>query len=275
MPATSTATELSHSDENTGQRGGGGGVQSIERAFAILNHIAQNEDGISLAELSKAVGLHTSTTFHLVRTMVELGAVRQVKSSKRYHLGRLIFTLAASSSRERDLVDVATPYLEALANETGEGSHLALLSGADVLIAARVAGTGAFQMVERAGGIRPAHCTGLGKVLLASMTDSQFASYLTGTTLEPWTMKSITDPELLRQEVDEVRRTGVGFDDAEFNDEVRCIAAPILDFSGQTVAAIGISGPIWRMNLQRMEQHTQHVRQVAAEISEELGYTAG
>ncbi len=248
------------------------GVQSIERAFTILSHIAQRQDGISLAELSKCVGLHTSTTFHLVRTMVELGVVRQVKTTKRYHLGRTIFSLAASSSSEVDLIATATPFLETLARVTGESSHFALRSGNDVVVAARVAGSGAFQLVERSGAVRPAHCTGLGKVLLAALPETQFEAYLASATLQPWTPKSITDKNQLRAEIERVRQAGVGFDDAEFNEEVRCVAAPVYDFTGQALGAVGVSGPVWRMNLQRMEQITQQVRDIAAELSEELGY---
>jgi DNA-binding IclR family transcriptional regulator len=250
------------------------GVQSIERAFSILTQIAQQPDGINLAELSKSVGLHTSTTFHLVRTMAELGAVRQDRSTKRYHLGRMIFGLAASSSREVDLVAAATPFIERLARETGESSHIGLRSGDEVVIAGRVAGTGAFQLVERAGAFRPSHCTALGKVLLAALPEVQLVAYLERADLKPSTPKSITDKERLRAEVEDVRKAKVGYDDAEFDEEVRCVAAPVYDYSGQVVAAIGLSGPIWRMNLQRVELTTQRVRELAAELSEELGHSA-
>jgi IclR family acetate operon transcriptional repressor len=249
------------------------GVQSIERAFGILTQIARNPDGISLAELSKSVGLHTSTTFHIVRTMTDIGAVRQDRGTKRYHLGRLVFALAASSSREIDLVATATPFIERLAQDTGESSHLGLRSGDKVVLAARIAGSGAFQLVERAGAFRPPHCTALGKVLLASLPDSQLSAFIDRLELVPSTTKSITDKALLRAEIDRVRAAKVGFDDAEFDEEVRCVAAPVYDYSGQVVAAIGVSGPIWRMNLQRMEQVTRRVREVAADLSEELGYS--
>jgi IclR family acetate operon transcriptional repressor len=270
MAQTSSAQEVVKLDNDTVKERSG--VQSIDRAFAILGHIAQYQEGISLAELSKCVGLHTSTTFHLVRTMVELGVVRQAKATKRYHLGRTIFGLAASSSSEVDLIATATPFLEELAQESGESSHLALRSGNDVVVAARVAGTGAFQLVERAGGLRPAHCTGLGKVLLAAMPEAQFESYLATAQLQALTPKTITDPKQLRAEIERVRQSGVGFDDAEFNDEVRCVAAPIHDFTGQAIGAVGVSGPIWRMNLQRMDLITQRVRATASDLSEELGY---
>ena len=111
-----------------------------------------------------------------------------------------------------------------------------------------------------------------GKVLLAAMPEKQFDAWLAAAQLAPFTPKSIIDKKLLHAEIDRVRGAGVGYDDAEFDEEVRCIAAPILDFTGQIVGAIGISGPIWRMSLQRMDQMTQLVRQVASELSKELGY---
>lgn len=248
------------------------GVQSIERAFSILAQIAQHQDGISLAELSKKVELHTSTTFHLVRTMVELGAVRQAKETKRYHLGRVIFGLAAKSSTDVELVTTATPFLESLALATGETTHLALRSGSDVVIVAKVAGTGAFQLVERTGGIRPAHCTGVGKVLLAAMLPQQFEEYLASAQLRSWTTKTIVDPDRLRDEIGRVRQSGLGYDDTEFDNEVRCVAAPVHDFRGQITGAVGASGPIWRMTLQRLEEIAQQVRTAASDISRELGY---
>lgn len=247
------------------------GVQSIERAFSILSQIAQHQ-GISLAELSKKVGLHNSTTFHLVRTMVELGIVRQAKETKRYHLGRRIFSLAASSSSEVEFIATATPFLQELASATGESSHLGIRSGADVVIAAKVAGAGAFQLVERAGAVRPFHCTALGKVLMAGLPNADLRRYSTASPLAPSTPKSITDPELLWDEIMRVRETGLGYDDAEFDHEVRCVAAPVYDFRGQVVGAIGISGPVWRITLQRLQQLAAQVKLTAAEVSEELGY---
>ena len=162
------------------------GVQSLERAFAILEEVAQQRSGISLADLSKRVGLHNSTTFHLVRTMVTLGYIRQDRETKRYHVGRMVFSLAASSLSEVELVGLATPVLEDLARETGESSHFALRRGEDVVIAARVAGSGAFQLVDRGGGVRPAHCTALGKVLLAAMPPERFERYLSSAPPRPF-----------------------------------------------------------------------------------------
>ena len=145
-----------------------GGVQSIARAFAIAEEIARNREGISLAELSKRVGLHNSTTFHLVKTMVQLGYVSQLADSRKYRIGRRMFTLAAGALDEIELVNVATPVLEKLTGATGEYSHFAIRSGEQIVVVAKIAGTGIFQMVDRTGAVRPAHATALGKVLLAA-----------------------------------------------------------------------------------------------------------
>src|SRR5689334_15627105 len=91
-----------------------GGIQSLERAFAILEEVARSRDGITLAELSKRTGLHNSTAFHLVKTLAALGYVEQIRDSKRYRIGRHLFTLAAGALDEIALVRLATPVLEAL-----------------------------------------------------------------------------------------------------------------------------------------------------------------
>lgn len=252
-----------------------GGVQSLERAFAILDRIAQAEDGIILAELSRMVGLHTSTTFHLVRTMVELEAVRQDRTTKRYYLGRRLFSLAASATGEISLVAMATPLLEDLAQDTGETTHLALMSGDAVVIVARIPGSGAFQLVEREGGVRPAHSTSVGKVLLAALPDERLEAFLQSASLVRSTPHTICEPSQLRAEIERVRRAGVAYDDAEFMAEVRCIAAPVHDFTGKVVAAAGLSGPIWRMTLERMTDLEERIRRTAAELSRQLGHRDG
>src|SRR5487761_1941470 len=154
-----------------------GGVQSIGRAFAILEEVARNRAGIGLADLSKRVGLHNSTTFHLVKTMVSLGYIRQLKD-KRYRIGRPLFALAASALDEMEMVSMATPLLEQLSLSTGESSHFAVRMSDDVVVMARTPGPSKFQLTDRVGVVRPAYCTALGKVILAALRPEQFERYL-------------------------------------------------------------------------------------------------
>ncbi len=248
-----------------------GGVQSIGRAFAILEEVARNRDGIALADLSKRVGLHNSTTFHLVKTMVSLGYIRQIKESKRYRIGRPLFALAASALDEMEMVSMATPVLDDLSRETGESSHFAARMSDAVVVMARTPGPGAFQLTDRVGVVRPAYCTALGKVILAALRPDQLDRYLDRIELKALTSKTITSPQRLRRELQDVRRTGIAFDDGEFNNEVRCAAMPVYDFSGQVVGAIGISGPVWRLSIQALQNKARDLSEAAKQLSEAFG----
>ena len=247
------------------------GVQSLGRAFAILEEVARHREGIGLAELGKLVGLHNSTTFHLAKTMVSLGYLRQEKDSKRYRIGRPLFALAASALDEIEMVNVATPILEELSRTTGESAHFAVRMGDAVVVIARTSGPGAFQLTDRVGVVRPAHCTALGKIILASLRPDQLTRFLERADMKPSTDKSITDVAVLLREIAEIKRTGIAFDDGEFNPEVRCVAVPVSDFTGQVVGALGISGPIWRLSNQALHNSAQIVQTAANRLSVEFG----
>lgn len=265
------ANDFSDIDEDVEDRARGGGVQSIARAFSILEEVARNRDGIGLADLSKRVGLHNSTTFHLVKTMVSLGYIRQIKDSKRYRIGRPLFALAASALDEIEMVSMATPVLDDLSRETGESSHFAVRMSDAVVVMARTPGPGAFQLTDRVGVVRPAYCTALGKVILAALRPDQLDRYLDRVELKPLAAKTITEPDRLRREIDEVRRTGVAFDDGEFDNEVRCAAMAVRDFSGQVVGAIGISGPVWRLSIQALQSRAKNLESAARRLSAAFG----
>jgi DNA-binding IclR family transcriptional regulator len=261
---------LSHVNDD-GEEPARSGIQSIGRAFSILEEVARHRDGIGLADLSKRVGLHNSTTFHLAKTMVSLGYLRQIKESKRYRIGRPLFALAASALDEKEMVSMATPVLDELARQTGESTHYASRMSDAVVVMARTPGPGAFQLTDRVGVVRPAYCTALGKVILAALLPDQLDRYLERVELKPLTSKTITSAQRLRKELQDVRRTGIAIDDGEFDKEVRCAAMPVYDFSGQVIGAIGISGPVWRLSMQALQGKTRNISDAAKKLSEAFG----
>lgn len=250
----------------------GSGIQSLIRASAILNVIVRNRDGIGLAPLSKIVGLHSSTTFHLVKTLVQLGYVRQDPISKQYRVGRMIFDLASTAFDEVEMANLAGPYLDELAMRTGETSHFAIRTGADIVVLAKSEGTGMFRMAERTGITRPAHASALGKVLLAAMGPDNLEVYLERQALRPLTDRTITDPAALRAEIARVREAGVAYDDGEFHPEIRCIAVPIRNFTGRAIAALGVSTPAWRLAIGDFEAQAPALQSVAERLSAGFGY---
>jgi len=248
-------------------------IQSIERAFSILEETAAHRDGITLSDLSRNLDLHTSTLYHLVNTLMALGYLRQVDNTKRYRVGRAVYSLASSCYDEVELHDIALPYLEELAVATGESTHFAIWEREEVLILARASGSNAFQINERAGSLRPTYCTAIGKVLLAGLSNDEFdrlADKINFKRLTPNTLKDVSE---LRLQIEKVRTEGVAFDDCEYNAETRCMAAPVSDFRGRIVGAIGFSGPIWRLSFSDMAEYIPLTRTIARKFSQKLGGT--
>ena len=265
--------ELARSGEPRGNAATGRTVQSLERAFAILEAIAGSDQPLSLAELSRATGLHTSTAFHLIKTLIVLGYIRQ-EDTKRYRIGPRLFMQAAGASTEIELVNLATPHLKRLADETGETAHLAVRADTGIAVIAKVEARSSIRTSERLGIIRPAHCTAIGKVLLADLPDDELEAYLRAGKFAAFTPKTITDPALIREEIKRIAATGTAYDDAEFSQELRCIAAPVRNYMRQTVAALGISSPVWRVTLRDMSRLSTRVVSAAADLSRDLGFKA-
>ncbi len=248
-----------------------GGIQSIERAISIVDLVSRYPDGISLAELSSEMGLNNSTVFHLVKTLDKLGIVAQIAETKRYRIGSHLFRLAAGALNETTLLSLATPLLERLSRETGESANLAVRSQNEVVVIARTAATGMLQLSSRAGTTRPVHVTATGKALLATLDIDELEQLLATHDFKAFTAKSIAQAATLCRELEDVRKTGFAYDRCEFDPDVTCVATTVQDFAGRHVAAIGISGPVWRMTPKLMRSKSKALLGIASELSEKLG----
>jgi DNA-binding IclR family transcriptional regulator len=257
--------------ENEGDKAGVRTVQSIERGFALVDIIAQSGNGLTLAEISKRIGLHNSTTFHLLRTLCVIGCIKQ-DPDKRYRIGAYTYGLAAGAQTEANLVADALPHLERLATETGETTHIAVTSNDSVVILARYEGSSSVRFSERVGTLRPAYCTAIGKVLLTQLPDEKLKEYLERTTFEKFTENTVSSQEKFWTEIEAARQTGAAYDDREFNSEIRCIAAPVRNYTGKIVAALGLSGPVWRLTLQQVPKATDLVKSAANRLAHDLGF---
>ena len=134
-----------------------GRIQSLDRAFSVLDEVARHRDGITLSQLSRALALHTSTLYHVTRTLTSPGYLPAGPDDKRYRMGRGIFQLASACLDEAEICAAAAPYLEKLADATGEATHFAIRERRKALILARRAGPNALQTNERAGTLRPVY----------------------------------------------------------------------------------------------------------------------
>jgi DNA-binding IclR family transcriptional regulator len=200
-----------------------------------------------------------------------LGYVTQAQD-RSWQLSGRVFQLAAAAWNADDLARLGGATVAELAKKTGESTQLAVFDRRHVIVVCKFDGDGPERLFERLGAPRPAYCTALGKALLAYQDPSITEAYLDATKLKPFTPKTITSTSRLREEIRKIRRTCTALDDEEFSHGIRCIAAPVFNFSNGVVAALGMFGPAWRLSSRRLAARKQIVMRFAQRLSRELGY---
>lgn len=245
--------------------------QAIQRALDVLDLLANAPDGLKLTELASALDLPKSTAARLLANL-ELRQYVEVDESKRYHVGLHVFSVggrALGSSRVRAC---GRSFLEDLALKVGESTYLAILDQDQALYIDRIESPMPVRTLSPIGSHRPLHATAVGKVLLASMDDAAVEAILERQGLAPVTSKSVTDLDVLRQQLAAIARQGYAIDVGEWADGLTCLAAPIRDAASRVVAAIGVSGPSWRVTDDRVPEVASLLVDNAARLSGEMGY---
>ncbi|WP_346777097.1 IclR family transcriptional regulator [Streptomyces sp. HNM0575] len=260
-PAASDAP--ASTGQSTGQSGGG--VQSLERAFDLLERMADAGGEVGLSELSGSSGLPLPTIHRLMRTLVACGYVRQ-HPNRRYALGPRLIRLGESSSRL--LGTWARPYLARLVEETGETANMALLDGDEVVYVAQVPSRHSMRMFTEVGRRVLPHSTGVGKALLAGSSPDEVRAVLARTGMPAATERTITTPEGFLAALEHVREAGYAMDDNEQELGVRCIAVSVPD--SPTAAAISISGPAGRVTEAATDKFVPLMHEVAEQLSRAL-----
>ncbi len=242
-----------------------GGVQSLERAFGLLELIAAQRRAMSLSELAGASGLAPATLHRLARTLVDLGYLRQ-EPSRRYGLGPRLFLLAESSSTM--LSSLALPHLGHLVEEIGETANLAMLDGDQVAYVAQAPGRHSMRMFTEVGRRVLPHCTAVGKALLASSADEDVRALLARTGLPRHTPHTVTDPDELLAQLSQVRERGYAVDEGEQEVGVRCVAVGVPGTSIRL--AMSLSGPAPRMSDELLVHAVPVLQGSAQSLADEL-----
>ena len=247
-------------------------VQSIERALDILESVSAADGGISVKEVSARLGLPFSTVHRIMALLAHRGYLEQDKSSKRYWLGMGVLLLRGAFLRTARLEDVGYTLLRELARATGEACHLAVLYGGEVVYVRTAEGSNVSLLYTPPGKRAPVHCTSLGKAMLSRLPLTEVRKIVEQKGLPAMTPNTIRSWEELVEELARVRERGYAVDDEEFELGVRCIGAPVLDYSGRVVAAISVAGPSVRLNRERWPELALAVMRTAEAISSTLGH---
>lgn len=247
-------------------------TQTVERAFLLLDVIADSTRPMNLKEIAERSQLNASTCLRLLRTMERNHYVVRLPDTGLYRLGAKILTLAYALESQLDIRTVARPILQALSLAVGESAGLIIRQGNEGIVIERAAGPNALRHVTAIGYRGPLYCTSAGKALLAWCEPEWRDRYLRTEDFPALTPATITSPAALEIELERIREVGYATDFGEREEGLVAFAAPIRDAADHVVAVIGVSGPAERMADDIVPEVIRKLLHGAEEVSLQLGW---
>ncbi len=251
-------------------------VPAVTRALDVLELFLESDGTLSAPEVTRRLQLPRTTVHELLTTLAARSYLVTVPEQPgRYRLGVRTYQLGSRYAEQLDLAAEGQQVAREVAETCGETVHVAILEDTEVIYIAKVDSTHAVRMVSAAGRKLPAHCTAVGKLLLAALPEAELDARIEGRALAAMTGHSITDPAELRAALAVARKRGVAVEHRESNPDVSCVAAPVRDRSGRVVAALSISVPVIRWSEEREDELARLAAGGADALSGRLGHHGG
>jgi DNA-binding IclR family transcriptional regulator len=245
-------------------------IKVLEKALAVLELFDEQGKELTVTEIGERLGIHKTTAFRIATVLDEANFLEKSPGSMRYRLGYKVFHLGSLVESGNELKRRARPILEDLKQECDETVHLVVLSKGEALYLDKIEGRKTVRVVSRVGMTLPAHCSGVGKVLLAHLPDDEVEGIVRSKGLKRFTPNTITERQALHAELRKIRERGYALDDEEIEIGLKCVAAPIEDASGTVIGALSISGPAFRFDGKEAERLTAHALRAATRVSEAM-----
>ncbi len=253
-------------------RSSGDQVQSLVRALSLLSRIAESPSGrVGLTDLAQQVGLPASTAHRLLTTLEQERFVRFDQDGRLWSVGVQAFMTGCAFTKTRSLVGLARTHMRRLMEESDETVNLAEEDEGEAVYLAQVECRQMMRVFARPGSRVPLHCSAVGKAILSVTPQKSLAKILHRHGMPRLTVKTITTPQALAEDMERTRRSGYAVDDEEHAVGLRCIAAPVFDETGDCIAAISVSGPTVRIGEDRISSLGRLVLEAAQAISTEMG----
>jgi IclR family acetate operon transcriptional repressor len=250
-------------------------VRALERALAILDVFGLEHPELTLTEIAARVNLAKSTASRLLAVLEERGWLERSPDTDRYRIGVRAFAFGQIYIQTTTLDAEAQPFLQRLARECGQTANLGVLHDGEVVHLAVVAPARPIRFDAYAGQREQAHCTGLGKVLLAALPDEELLAVVERHGLPARTPRTLTTLAALRDELAAVRAQGHALDDEESHLGLRCLALPVHDARGRIVASLSVSGLADEFTVEAQAHYRVACAAAARELAVRLGYTGG
>ena len=247
-------------------------IQAVSHALDLLEQFHDDVDELGVTELSKRLKLHKNNVFRLLATLESRGYIEQNKATENYRLGLKSLELGQTFIKQMGLLRQAKPILENMVAESNETSYVVIFKEGYSVYLDVVETDLTVRVVSRVGSRLPAYCTAAGKAQLAFMSDEELEENLPAE-LKSHTATTLDDRAKLKKELAEIAKQGYAIDDEELDIGVRCVAAPIRDYTRRIIGALSLSGPAMRFPMERIEKDLiPLVVSSADELSTRLGY---
>ena len=247
--------------------------QSLRKALNILEGMTKIPTPARLQDIARSLKMPQSTLLRFLNTFIDFGYVNQHQDTSCYYL---TLKLAEIGSRVRDSFPFQTSlskYIKQVAHDFNESASLCIEHNMQVVyVVTQDSPSRMLQTLHHIGRIAPMHATGTGKLHLLNYTDTQLKELEKKFGFPKYTDNTITDLDSLKKEIGKIRKQGYSLDNEECEEGVKCIAVPVLNFSGNVAAAISLSAPVTRLCDKRTEEIVQYLKDISATASRELGW---
>jgi IclR family acetate operon transcriptional repressor len=243
---------------------------AVDRSLSILEALAESRDGLSNSEISRRFRIPKSSTSYLLRTLERRGYVRRDRGGGKYHLGLKVLALNRGLLAALEIRGPALPILHWLVERVRLTTHLAVLDHGHAVYVEKVEAPGFIKMDTWVGRRMAVHTTSVGKALVSRLSREDVEAILHEHGLARATPKTITSAARFLQELEKTRARGYALDDEENNPGVRCVAAPVVDSSGQVQAAVGVSGTTAQVTHANIPRIAELVQEAARRVSRQL-----
>jgi IclR family KDG regulon transcriptional repressor len=247
-------------------------AQTVARALGLLELLSKHKS-LTASQIIKLTETHRSTGYRLLGTLTQLGYIRKDERSGYYSLSPKILTLAASVQETKDIREIALPFIDELHKQTQETIHLAVLDNDELVYLDKRESSKNLRVVmtSKTGSHAPLYCTGIGKVLLSGMPSSQLDEYIRKVRFVKYTANTLPGASELLSELEDIKRQGFAEDREEHEDGVYCVAAPVINAAGITIAAFSVSLPSARKSSSLRLEFIEAVKTASIKISEAVG----
>lgn len=247
-------------------------VPNLEKGLHVLELLVESQEGLNLQDIKNKVGLSQTTTYRILHTLIRLGYVLYIESSKRYFISHKMLSLGFKSLHERNLHEIVLPHLRNIRDVVKETVCFGVMTNQKAMFIEQALGSHPFCFVLTPGKLIDLHCSAPGKAMMAAMPESMRSHYLEKMTFKRYNERTITTRKAYLKELEDVSDLGYALDREEEMNGIMCIGSAILDHTGMPCGTIWLVGPKDRLDEETIRMDGELIQKTCKDISIELGY---